>query len=381
LAKPSRTPSRRGGDEIGPFREGFLEMAKMPRLRHGRSGVSLRSRPALPSRLAHGRDAQEMSELWFRRADVEICGRPPTGDDVVSMRAAERFMGLFRGRVDAWGALHGECMHERVGAGNYARHLGGRTSLGIYPLLNNGACGWAAIDLDRDDLRGAVRLFEALRDLGMNAGLYIERSKSKGFHVWMLFDSPVGARDVRRLCRAALRQAGLAAEIFPKQDALDGETRLGNYVHLPYFGGDNRDGRRMVIDPATLRPLPLAVFLDSVTTFPRDMLPLILAELPPEAEMNGHNLPGWFSALLASRIEVGQRRPTLTRIAGYLRSHGIEEAGAVELAICWAREHFDVPLDEAEIGRHIRGPFQRYGIRNAEPARTGEGEFLRKVRR
>ena len=64
---------------------------------------------------------------------------------------ADRFMRLFEGRKDTWGAEHGESVKQSVEQKNYFLHLIGKTSLGIYPLLDDGTCTFGAIDIDKDD--------------------------------------------------------------------------------------------------------------------------------------------------------------------------------------------------------------------------------------
>jgi len=68
----------------------------------------------------------------------------------ISKTICQEFADLFRGREDAWGSVQGLCNKEPITLENYVRHLLGDTSLGIYPLLNNGTCHFAAIDLDVD---------------------------------------------------------------------------------------------------------------------------------------------------------------------------------------------------------------------------------------
>ncbi|GAJ14145.1 unnamed protein product [marine sediment metagenome] len=65
----------------------------------------------------------------------------------VSKELAEAFQSLYRGRTDVWGSVEGLCNKEAVTPEHYIRHLLGDTSLGIYPLLNDGTCHWAAIDI------------------------------------------------------------------------------------------------------------------------------------------------------------------------------------------------------------------------------------------
>jgi hypothetical protein len=194
----------------------------------------------------------------------------PANAEIINDPMVERFSFLFAGRTDVWGALHGQAIKEAVTLTHYRNHLAGKTSLGIYPLTAQGLVRWFAIDIDKLDPALALRLLAALCTLGLSQGVYLERSKGKGFHIIILLSDWVLAIQVRRIAKAALSQAGLPAttEIFPKQDRLTNEIPWGNYLNLPYFAGDNPEGRRMVVDPTTLTPLPLRIWLEEVKPFP-----------------------------------------------------------------------------------------------------------------
>ena len=86
------------------------------------------------------------------------------------------------------------------------------------------------------------------------------------------------------IAKAALSLAGLpaATEVFPKQDHLSEDTPWGNYLNLPYFGGGDSEGRRMVFEPDSLMPIPLEKWLDEVRVFPISDLVLVLSRLPEE---------------------------------------------------------------------------------------------------
>lgn len=277
----------------------------------------------------------------------------------ISPELLRRFAALFAGRKDAWGAIGGYCEKEALTLSHYRRHIEGKISLGVYPLRQDGRCRWFAIDIDLDDIDAAIAIVEHLSAFGFNRGVYLERTKSKGYHAWGFFSNWVPARDVRRIASAAISNAGLppTVEVFPKQDSAD-SVRFGNYLNLPYFGGDNIWGRRMILDSKTLLPIPFLEWLRSVQAFPANALPLILENLPPEASKHPltetakiplHNLP------------VGARRPTLVRLAGYLRSRGVAEDIAVGLLLPWAEKAFNAPLSSEEVERHVRGIYRRYG--------------------
>jgi hypothetical protein len=51
---------------------------------------------------------------------------------------------------------------ELVTQRNYFLHLIGNASMGIYPLLDNGTCRFAAVDIDRDDRELVLQIREKL---------------------------------------------------------------------------------------------------------------------------------------------------------------------------------------------------------------------------
>jgi hypothetical protein len=135
---------------------------------------------------------------------------------------------LFRGRDDVY-ALRWESA--RTGKSGYApataegwnrlgpktylpmseeaieRHLRGRESIGVYPLLHDDTCWFLACDLDGTTWQlDALALLEACDEQRVPAAL--ERSRSgAGGHVWVFFAAPVAAPTARRLGALLLRAA------------------------------------------------------------------------------------------------------------------------------------------------------------------------------
>lgn len=298
-----------------------------------------------------------------------------------NQEVVEAFQSLFRGRTDAWGALPPKCNHESVALAHYERHLKAETSLGIYPLLDDGTCFWIAGDLDQpgsaswhkgpDDIMPALALMESLNYYGVNQGVTLEKTKSKGWRVWLFSSAPMPARHVRRLFRAAIGRTGLppSVEIFPKQDFVGKPTPnnpfpVGNYVHLPYFGGgpSGDRGGRVMVDPKTLIPIALGDFL-ILRRFPADALPLVLENLPKvETNQKQGRAPEKIARMLSQSLAVGERRPTLVKVAGYLRYRAIPEEIAVRLLLPWAEKAFNEPLPPEEVERHVHGVYLRYGL-------------------
>ena len=79
--------------------------------------------------------------------------------------------------------------------------------------------------------------------------------------------------------------------------------------------------------------------------------------------------------MLKQSLPVGERRPTLVKLAGYLRYRGIPEEVAVALLLPWAEKRFREPLPPEELERHIRGIYRRYGVRERRVVKSGKSWY------
>ncbi len=196
---------------------------------------------------------------------------------------AARFAGLARshGRYlvptgtapDARGKVDGKAWTSRkkLTEADWAAHLSGAPvtvahgdgrltgvlGLGQVPIRDDGACAFGAIDVDVYPL-DLIALNEKVQRLHLP--LVVFRSKSGGAHLYLFASEPVPATLVRdRLTRwaAALGHAGV--EVFPKQTRLVTEDDEGNWINLPYAGGDRSS--RYALDPADSHALTVEEFL------------------------------------------------------------------------------------------------------------------------
>jgi hypothetical protein len=178
---------------------------------------------------------------------------------VTTVEQVRLFRGLFTGRTDAYGTydpgsgrvwqVKAPITDEVVHA-----HLTGRQPLGLYLLLKDTV--WASVvDFDVDEAGPPAEFVGRLRDLGLPG--YIERSKSKGYHVWVFFSQQgVKASSARRVLNGVLARMGRrSVEVFPKQDCLDTNTFYGNFINLPLFGRLVASQRTVFVD-ANLSPFP-----------------------------------------------------------------------------------------------------------------------------
>jgi len=178
----------------------------------------------------------------------------PTYSTVLSHRI-QIMMNLFKGRTDAFGlCVEGNSFVAKnpIGDSDYKKHIAGDKNhrIGIL-LLVNGCVHWAVVDVDQENREAVEKICFHLREYGMFP--HIERSKSKGFHIWLFFDGWIGAGVIRGILKKILTDAGYKDqfEIFPKQDG--GE--FGNYVFLPLHGESVRNGRTVFVNP-DFTPIP-----------------------------------------------------------------------------------------------------------------------------
>lgn len=145
------------------------------------------------------------------------------------------YMTLFRGRADVYGHDEGRCVKEQLNTDVFQKHFT-TSPIGVYPVVPHGNdyyVAWGCSDFDTTDAKdNAVKLHDALMEAGVVS--WIEKSRSKGYHVWVFADRPVLAEHMRNMLLVASQVAEVpATEVNPKQVFLK-RGQYGNYVRLPY---------------------------------------------------------------------------------------------------------------------------------------------------
>jgi hypothetical protein len=173
---------------------------------------------------------------------------------------------LFRGRTDMYGAIHGEAIKAELTADVWRGHLEGDGSVGVYPLVKTASgprVAWGCTDIDNkqdpESLMPLARnLHRALALMGITS--WVERTKSKGFHVWVFTTDYVPAEHMRHALLLAHQAAGVApVEVNPKS-LTGGKGGNGNYCNTPYSRVFADVGRRVVLDPETWEPMTVGDF-------------------------------------------------------------------------------------------------------------------------
>ena len=228
----------------------------------------------------------------------------------------EAFASLFRGRTDSHGRVE-VCVYEPVTLEHYENHLKGAVNLGIYFVLDDHTCDFAAIDLDEKDFNKAKAIRDELTKNLVPA--YIAASKSKGYHIYCFALERFKAVEIRRVLKHTLAQLNIRAEVFPKQDYHqhndpDGTRHPGSYINLPSFGYT-----RPFLS-GNLEEVPLKVAVEQIKFVPQISIDRVLQTLPTgeplvpkqphrkrrlvyptclEAILQGVSQPQWDAAALA----------------------------------------------------------------------------------
>ena len=171
------------------------------------------------------------------------------------------FRSLFMGLRDVYGTYDTKTgrvrqVKEPVTDEVILAHLTGKQSYGVYLLIGD-KTGALAVDFDENELCLPISFVAGARRYDMSA--YIERSKSKGYHVWIFFEKGgVLAQKARLVAHKILADMGKpGTEVFPKQDVLADGLSYGNFIHAPLFGALVPKERTVFVDPAEpTKPYP-----------------------------------------------------------------------------------------------------------------------------
>lgn len=142
----------------------------------------------------------------------------------------------------------------------YQKHIEGKVGIGVIPLRDDDTVRFAAIDIDVYDENDRAKrklTHEDIANAVADTPLIVTRSKSNGIHVWLFMATPVPAQIAIEYLQGIASKIGVAGtEVFPKQSARANEGDVGNWINLPYFGGnrvsvipETKDGVTSFIEP------------------------------------------------------------------------------------------------------------------------------------
>jgi superfamily II DNA or RNA helicase len=143
----------------------------------------------------------------------------------------------------------GECTNQnfiRFDANAVEKHLTGKLTIGVYPMLPDETCRFLAFDFDGKEhtWEELLRDVSAIRDVCVekNISMAVERSRSgKGIHFWIFFSGSIPASTARKFGSSLITCAmdkhhevtfRTYDRLIPAQDTLP-KGRFGNLIALP----------------------------------------------------------------------------------------------------------------------------------------------------
>ena len=255
-------------------------------------------------------------------------------------------------------------------------HLVGRKPYGVYLLMENRTCA-AAVDFDTEDRITPLEFVSHAKHYDVAS--YIERSKSKGYHVWSFFDGRgVLAYKVRAVVRHILDEIEASdTEIFPKQDELNSNICFGNFINAPLFGSLVPKGRTVFVDPATFDPYPdqwdllqnvqkiSESAIDDIIEM-NDISPQLVnhasTQEPGDFTQSHFSLPACAQRMLRDGVTQYQR-VSCFRLAAHLKRLGLPVDVAIAALKTWAPKNRPIDgrqiISEQEIVDQIRYVFSK----------------------
>lgn len=254
-------------------------------------------------------------------------------------------------------------------------HLTGRRSYGVYLLVKDRTRA-AAVDFDSDNRLVVVEFVARAKHHGI--AVYVERSKSKGYHGWIFFDEPgVPARKARLVLRHILNEIGEPAiEVFPKHDILDTNVQYGNFINAPLFGTLVKQGKTVFVDAMSFAPYPDQwTFLKSVDLVGESVLDEIIEMnnlffTPPsrdpksnsENDIIRYGLPICVRKMLKDGVSQHQRASCF-RLAVHLKRLGLPFDAALATLKTWAVKNKPTNgkevIRESEIVSQTRSAYEK----------------------
>ena len=250
-------------------------------------------------------------------------------------------------------------------------HLLREPAIGVYPLFHQGdgfKVYWGCVDWDsglQESFVHARNVHEVLRQVGVTS--HVERSRSKGYHLWVFFTKEMPAPDVRMGLIAACDVVGAPTkEVNPKQVKLS-DRGWGNGVRLPYGKNRPKGGHNEMTNPdATISMIPVHAFtkkaMESLVT-PEAWEAVTALYSPPEALPEEEGMPQAAAGGVALRGLPGAIRKNGPRRTPD-KPHGDRSATLFSLACAMIRDGYELPVIAGELeladrewgGKYARRP-------------------------
>lgn len=277
----------------------------------------------------------------------------------------KRYSQLFRGNLRSYGewdpgkaSQSMRTVKGEITIDQFRHHINGVLGVGVVPIRDDGMCWFGAIDVDNhgkgEDLD--LVMVEA-KVKSAELPLVVCRSKSGGAHLYLFGREPLRADMVKTILTKWMSELKLEGSdcVFPKQVKLvldsKGQRPLGNWINLPYFGGDQTN--RYALDNGVRCPFDL--FLDNAENgaITQDQLEEYFGSEHSDA-------PPCIRKALKEGIPEGSRNEALFHLTIYNKKRHPE--GAREMSHAMQSEVFASPLPFGEADSVIKSALKKsYG--------------------
>lgn len=138
-------------------------------------------------------------------------------------------------------------LNGNVGTPTNLKMVGASVGMGAIPLLEDDTVLWGALDIDVYDKELTGKLSKRVSELDLP--LVACTTKSTGCHLYLFLSERAPASKVRSWLEQVAAVLGYGGcEVFPKQHTRTGPRDVGNWINLPYQGGDKSMRRALVND-------------------------------------------------------------------------------------------------------------------------------------
>ncbi|MFZ1288524.1 MAG: hypothetical protein WAR79_00420 [Melioribacteraceae bacterium] len=230
-------------------------------------------------------------------------------------------------------------------------HLKGKQPYGFYPLISD-KTSVAVADFDNLDPRPPIEFIKRAEHYGLSS--YLEKSKSKGYHVWLFFPKDgIYAKKVRLVIKFILEEIdSINTEVFPKQDSITDSGSFGNFINAPLFGKQISKNKTIFIEPNySLKPFQDQwEFLKSIKNNSEQLLDSIISnnDIKEERKAKGSvkskyvnskfGLPICAKKILRDGVTYDQRIACF-RLAINLKRIGTPKEKTIEILNLWKQKN------------------------------------------
>lgn len=277
----------------------------------------------------------------------------------------KRFAGLFHGNERSYGLFNAKTENAVTEKGKvptkcYDDHVTGKKGLGIVPINDRDMCYFSAIDVDNHGAKTDIDLNKLSIEIHKRKlPLIMCRSKSGGAHCYVFYSEPVKALVSRRLINKWCVELSIAEyctsgfEVFPKQDILNrdsetGDKALGNWINLPYAGGD-KTNRYAILNG---KQLSLDLFITNA-----ESARITAAQVLEYLNGDHAEAPPCIQSMMMEGVESGYRNQAMYSIVVYLRKAFPDDFRDKAFEI--NQRVFDKPLPYIELKRTVSSASRR----------------------